>query len=183
MRDTDVVVRVMEPAEFAAMRALSIAAFGGDPAIGPLLDLLHDSWVWEDGLSFVAERDGDLVGHVLYTHTFLDAPERLVDVLLLSPVGVRPGLQRRGIGSVLITQSLEVIARRSEPLVFLEGHPTYYPRFGFEPAADRDFVPPSRRIPRAAFMVYPLPNYEPWMTGCLVYPDAFWRADAVGLRG
>ena len=31
-------------------------------------------------------------------------------------------------------------------------------------------------------MVYPLPRYEPWMTGTLVYPDAFWRTDAVGLR-
>jgi putative acetyltransferase len=181
MSDTTI-VRVMDPAEFDAVRALSIAAFGGDPAIGPLLDLLRDSWAWDDDLSFVAERAGELVGHVLYTHAFLDAPPRLVDVLLLSPIGVRPDRQRQGIGGALITRSLDVIRERREPLVFLEGHPTYYPRFGFEPAADRDFVAPSRRIPRPAFMVYPLPGYEPWMTGTLVYPDAFWRADAVGLR-
>ena len=176
------VVRVMEPSEFDAVRALSVAAFGGDPAIGPLLDLLRDSWVCEADLSFVAERDGELVGHVLYTHTFLDAPTRLVDVLLLSPIGVRPDRQRQGIGRELITRSLDVIAARPEPLVFLEGHPSYYPRFGFEPAADRGFVAPSLRIPRPAFMVFPLPNCEPWMTGTLVYPDAFWRTDAVGLR-
>jgi putative acetyltransferase len=66
--------------------------------------------------------------------------------------------------------------------VFLEGHPTYYPRFGFGQAGDQGFVAPSLRIPREAFMVYPLPSYEPWMTGTLVYPDAFWRTDAVGLR-
>jgi putative acetyltransferase len=177
------VVRVMEPDEFDTMRALSVAAFGGDPAIGPLLDLLRASWAWDDDLSFVAERGGELVGHVLYTHAFVDAPERLVDVLLLSPIGVRPDLQRQGIGGDLITRSLDALGRRSEPLVFLEGHPTYYPRFGFELGADRGFVAPSLRIPRAAFMVYPLPNYEPWMTGTLVYPDAFWRTDAVGLRG
>ena len=31
-------------------------------------------------------------------------------------------------------------------------------------------------------MVYPLPSYEPTVRGNLVYADAFWRADAAGLR-
>ena len=164
------------------MRQLSIAAFGGDQVIGDLLDALRASWAWDDNLSYIAERDGELVGHVLYTHAILDAPPRLQDVLVLSPIGVRPDRQRCGIGADLIRSTLSVIAQRGEPLVFLEGHPTYYPRFGFRRAADMGFVAPSLRIPRDAFMVYPLPNYEPWMTGTLVYPDAFWRTDAVGLR-
>jgi putative acetyltransferase len=93
-----VVVRAMQPGEFDAMRQLSIAAFGGDPVIGYLLDALHESWAWDDDLSFIAERDGELVGHVLYTHAILDAPSRLQDVLVLSPIGVRPDLQRQGVG-------------------------------------------------------------------------------------
>ncbi len=177
-----VLVRNMKRDEFSAMRALSIAAFGNDLVIGDLLDALHESWAWGDDLSFVAERDGELVGHVLYSHAFLDAPSRLVDVLVLSPIGVRSDLQRQGVGGELIRHSLSVIGQRHEPLVFLEGHPTYYPRFGFGPAADQGFVAPSARIPSDAFMVYPFPHYEPWMTGTLVYSDAFWRTDAVGLR-
>ena len=173
----------MEPAEYIAVRSLSIAAFDDDPQIGELLDALRSSWAWEDELSFVAHDDsGELVGHVLYTHALLDALPRLVDVLVLGPVGVRPDLQRGGIGSELIIRSLEVIAARSEPVVFLEGHPTYYPRFGFEQGAELGFVAPSLRIPPESFMAYRLPSYEPWMTGTLVYPDAVWRADAVGLR-
>jgi len=50
-------------------------------------------------------------------------------------------------------------------------------------AAEHGFVAPSVRVPTDAFMVYRLPTYEPWITGALVYPDAFWRTDAVGLRG
>ncbi len=180
--EQSVIVRAMRPAEFDEVRALSVAAFGGDPAIGPLLDALRGSWAWEDDLSFVAEVDGSIAGHVLYTHAFLDAPERIVDVLVLSPIGVRPGLQRRGIGGRLIEESLRVLERRSEPLVFLEGHPGYYPRFGFLRAGALGFTAPSVRIPDAAFMVYPLPSYSSWMTGALVYSDAFWRVDAVGLR-
>lgn len=179
---SDVVIRLMRPEEFETMRDLSVSAFGGDPQIRVLLDHLRESWAWDDELSFVAALDGQLVGQVLYTHALLDAPDRLVDVLVLSPVGVRPDLQNRGIGSLLIRESLTRLARRREPLVFLEGSPGYYPRFGFQRASDLGFKAPSVRIPSDAFMVHCLPTYEPWMTGALIYPDAFWRADAVGLR-
>ncbi len=182
MTEDSVTVRTMRRDEFEAVRELSIAAFGGDQQIGALLDALHESWAWDEDLSFVAECDSELVGHVLYTHAILDAPRRLQDVLVLSPIGVRPDRQRHGIGGELITASLAVLRRRSEPLVFLEGHPGYYPRFGFVRAGELGFVAPSVRIPAAAFMVQTLPRYEPWMTGALVYPDSFWRVDAVGLR-
>ena len=178
-----VTVRVMRPDEYAAVRALSIAAFGGDESIGSLLDALHESWAWTDELSFIAVLDGALVGHVLYTKALLDAPERLVGVLVLSPIGVRPDLQRTGIGAALMTSSLVALSSRPEPLVFLEGHPSYYPRFGFRSASSLGFIAPSTRIPDAAFMVHPLAAHEPWMRGALVYPDAFWRTDSVGLRG
>lgn len=179
---TMVTVRAMRPDEFETMRELSVAAFGDHDQIRLLLDLLRESWAWQDELSFVAELEGEIVGHVLYTHSILDAPDRLVDVLVLSPIGVRPDLHGQGIGSALINESLDVLRRRSEPLVFLEGHPDYYPRFGFEPAVDTGYRQPSVRTPDVAFMVLHLPNFEPSMTGQLVYPDAFWRADAVGLR-
>lgn len=163
------------------MRELSAQAFGDDDEIRGLLDLLHHSWSWEDELSFVAERDGELVGHVLYSHAFLDTPTKVLDVLLLSPIGVRPDLQLGGIGSLLIRTSLATLAeQRSEPLVFLEGHPGYYPRFGFRKAGELGFISPSVRIPPAAFMVYPLPAHRPGVSGQLVYPDAFWRIGAIG---
>jgi putative acetyltransferase len=170
----------MRPDEFEAMRELAVTAFDGDPQIRVLLDLLRDSWAWEDDLSFVAERAGELVGQVLYTHAFLDTPSAVLDVLLLSPIGVRPDLQRAGIGGALIRTSLAALASRREPLVFLEGHPSYYPQFGFRKAGELGFVAPSSRIPSAAFMVYPLPGHRPGVSGQLVYPDAFWRAGAVG---
>lgn len=68
------------------------------------------------------------------------------------------------------------------PLVFLEGAPDYYSRFGFEPGGELGFRNPSLRISDAAFQALRLPAYEPWMTGTLVYSEIFWRHDAVGLR-
>ena len=177
-----VVVRRMSADEYPALREVSVAAFDGDPQIGTLLDTLRRSWAWEDELSFVAVRDGEIIGHVLYTHAYVDAPDRLVDVLVLAPLGVHPDAQQRGIGELLVTGSLRQLANRPEPLVFVEGHPRYYPRFGFRRASELGFTPPSVRSPDDAFMVLPLAGYEPGMTGALVYPDAFWRTDSVGLR-
>lgn len=178
----DVVVRRLGDGEFPAMRRLAIEAFDGDEAIGALLDALRASWSWIDELAFVAARGDELVGLVLYSNALLDAPERLVEVLVLAPLGVRPDLQGSGIGSRLVRESLEVVALRPEPLVFVEGSPRYYPRFGFRPGGELGFRKPSLRIPDRAFMAQPLAGYEPWMTGTLVYPDAFWRTDSVGLR-
>lgn len=172
----------MQPSEFDEMRSLSIAAFGGDEHIGTLLDGLRASWAWEDELAFVAVQGDELVGQVVYTKAFVDDPERLVDVLVLSPVGVRPDLQQQGIGGQLITESLAALAGRSEQLVFLEGSPRYYPRLGFTPGGDSGFLPPSERIPAPAFQVIALDGAEPSVSGRLVYNDAFWRTDSVGLR-
>lgn len=164
------------------MRALSVRAFGDDESIGTLLDALSASWAWEDELSFVAVEGDRLVGQVLFTRAIVDAPERLVDVLVLSPVGVEPDRQGVGIGSAMIRSALDALSARPESHVFLEGSPAYYPRFGFRPGGDVGFVKPSDRIPDPAFMVRPLRPDAPALTGRLVYPDAFWRTDSVGLR-
>jgi predicted N-acetyltransferase YhbS len=78
--------------------------------------------------------------------------------------------------------ALSFVALSVSDQVLLEGSPDFYPRFGFGPGGSRGFRRPSLRIPKPAFMVRPLPGYEPWMTGTLVYADPFWRLDCVGLR-
>ena len=183
-------IRASAPADEPAIAAIVAAAFGDGhgPVVARLVDALRASPAWDPALSFVAESTpadggpGQLTGYVLLTRNLLDAPRRLVDVLVLSPLAVRPGHQGRGVGSRLVRHALAAAGARPEPLVFLEGSPDFYPRFGFAPGRDRGFRRPSLRIPEPAFMVRPLPGYEPWMTGTLVYADPFWRLDCVGLR-
>jgi putative acetyltransferase len=158
------------------------AAFHAQPAVPDLVDVLRASSGWRPSLSLVAEEHGTVVGHVLATRGWLDAQARLVEVLVLSPLSVTPDRQRQGIGSRLVRELLAVAASGPEPAIFLEGSPVYYRRFGFEAAGSAGFGRPSLRIPEAAFQVHTFASYEPWMTGALVYPDAFWELDCVGLR-
>lgn len=174
-------LRPDSPADEDEIRAVVVSAFGR-PVVGELVDRLRASSDWISGLSFVAEREGRIVGHVLFSRSLLDAPQRLVEVLVLSPLSVIPGEQGKGVGSALVEHGLEMVRARQEPLVFLEGSPTYYARFGFKAAGPLGFRRPSLRIPEPAFQVVSLPGYEAWMTGTLVYSRVFWDLDCVGLR-
>jgi putative acetyltransferase len=176
-------VRAERPTDEAAVGELVTAAFGG-PEVASLLSALRGDHSWL-GLSFVAEHraaPGRTVGHVSYTRGWVDAPDRLVEVLVLSPLSVAPDVQRRGVGTELVLRSLEALGGRSEPLVFLEGDPAYYRRLGFRPGSELGFLRPSDRIPESAFQVIALPADPGGLSGRFVYPDVFWRHDAVGLR-
>jgi putative acetyltransferase len=175
-----VAVRPETTADRGAVRAVVAAAFAEERVV-ELLDGLRGSAAWL-GLSLVAEADGAVVGHVSLTRGWVDAPREIVEVQVLSPLSVRPGHQGRGVGGALVEAALAAAAEHGEPAVFLEGSPRYYSRFGFVAGESMGFSAPSVRIPGPAFQVHPLPSYQPWMRGALVYPDVFWRHDSVGLR-
>jgi putative acetyltransferase len=180
--DGGIRLRAERPDDLMAIRDVVGAAFGEHDVVPDLVDALRASAAWIDGLSIVAEVGGRVVGHVLLTRGLLDAPQRLVDVLVLSPLAVLPVMQGQGIGGALVRYALGAAEARDEPAVFLEGSPAYYPQFGFTPGGRLGFRRPSLRIPEPAFQVVTTSAYRPWMTGTLVYPDVFWRLDCVGLR-
>ena len=178
-----VVVRAEEAGDHAAVRQVHLRAFGDAGAkVAVLNDDLRRSLALSPGLSLVAVAGDTVVGHVMFTRGLLDAPSRLVEVQVLSPVGVVPVFQRRGIGAELIRRGVQILSDQGVPLVFLEGDPAYYGRLGFEPGGSHGFRRPSLRIPSPAFQVMLLAGYERWMTGTLVYSDTFWKHDAVGLH-
>ena len=99
------------------MRTVVADAFGGPghghtpDVVATLVDRLRESPDWIDGLSFVAETNGQICGHILFTRSVLDAPPRLVDVLVLSPVSVATAFQGKGIGSGLMRHGLAASGR------------------------------------------------------------------------
>lgn len=172
-------IRIERAGDREAVGEVHRTGFGGThgDTVAHLVDALRRDD--PDALGLVAEEGGEVVGHVLFSRSLLDAPPRLVTVQTLSPLAVRPAWQRQGLGSALVRSGLEMLDARGVPLVFLEGDPAYYSRFGFVAG---DFRKPSLRIPDAGFQHVKLGAYEPWMTGTMVYSSAFWEYDCVGLR-
>ncbi|MFN2319561.1 MAG: GNAT family N-acetyltransferase [Dermatophilaceae bacterium] len=181
-RRTEWRVRTQRPEELAEVMALGDLAFGAEEGIGALVEALQADGSFT-GQSYVALAGDRIVGHAMLTRCFLDTEDRVLTIPVLSPLSVHPDVQRQGVGRAVVAYALARAEGDGAMGVVLEGDPAYYSRLGFEPAEPWGLLRPSPRIPRPAFQWVRLPAHEPWMRGRVVYPDVFWRHDAVGLRG
>lgn len=130
------VIRDSRNEDRAAIAKLHREAFGpqeGQAVAALALDLLGDPTA-RPLLSLLAEENGEVRGHVLFTAVSVVNGDQSVPGRILAPVAVSPQAQGMRIGSRLIRAGLEQLRATGAGLVFVLGHPAYYPRFGFEPA-------------------------------------------------
>jgi putative acetyltransferase len=139
--DPSLTIRPETPADIDAIREVVAAAFKR-PDEAELVDELREAG--NVTLSLVAELDGRVVGHVLFSPMRIDPP--VITAVGLGPLAVTPELHGRGIGSRLVRLGVAECRRRSFDAVFLLGSTVYYSRFGFELVAGRGVTsdqPPS----------------------------------------
>jgi len=146
------------------------AAFG-DRDVARFAEQIRASPGYVPELAFVTEEEGEIVAHTMLSRVRLEGPD--VDVLILTPMSVRPDRQRQGVGSALVEAVVIAADERGEPLVLVEGVPSYYPKFGFRSASELGLEPPEPEIPDEAWMVRPLRAYDPALRGRVVYPAFF----------
>ncbi len=146
------------------------ASDGGAEAT--LVDELRGDGDLVPELTLVAERDGLVVGHVAVSRATLDG--RTGEVVGLGPIGVLPDQQGRGVGSALMHGALAAADALGLRGVVLLGHPTYYPRFGFEAAVDHGVRPP-QDWGREYFMLRRLEAWRDGPAGAFRYAPAFDR--------
>ena len=148
----NVTVRTERPDDFAAVRTVNEAAFGQrDEA--DLVDAVRSA---PEAISLVAETDGAVIGHILFTRVTIETAGRQVEAMGLAPMAVLPEWQRRGVGSQLVKSGLDACATAGHEIVVVVGHPNYYPRFGFVPASSRGMRYEVADVPDEAFMVLEL---------------------------
>ena len=132
-------VRSAAPTDRAAIRAVHTSAFPTalEAELVEALEREGDSIV-----SLVAERGGEIIGHILLSRMAVSAPGRAYRALGLGPMAVRPDAQRQGVGSALVAKALEQATAAGEELIFVVGDPAYYGRFGFSTASAAPFASP-----------------------------------------
>src|SRR5262245_47572397 len=105
-------------------------------------------------VSLVAEEDGAVVGHILFSPVSLSGHPGL-KIMGLAPMAVLPEQQRKGIGSALVKDGLLRCKQLGFGAVVVLGHPEYYPRFGFLPGK-RFGIESEYPVPEEVFMVLEL---------------------------
>ena len=162
-------VRPEQLEDVAAVRDVNLAAFDST-AEADLVDALRDQA--HPVVSLVAETDGVLAGHIMFSPVTLPPHDRLV-LMGLAPMAVRPSHQQRGIGSALVRAGVEACRGLGADAIVVLGHPTYYTRFGFAPAS-RVGIACEYDVPDDVFMIAELiPGALRGKTGTIRYHPAF----------
>lgn len=173
---TPMLIRRESPDDRAAVHTVHAEAFrreaGVTPVEAPLVDELRAEGDLIGALSFVAVRDGEVVGHVCCSTARLgDDPGVAVG---LGPLGVLPAHHRGGVGSALVHTVLGAADALGYGLVVLLGDPAYYARFGFVLTSALGVTPPDPGWERH-FQARPLAAYRPTHRGAFAYAPAFSR--------
>ncbi len=119
-------------------------------------------------LSLVAEIDGRLAGHILYTKAKVND----VEVLALAPLSVRPEYQRQGVGTALINEGHKIAKSLGYQYSVVLGSETYYPRVGYIPAQQLEIEVPEG-FPAENFMAIQLQENAQPLNGTITYAEEF----------
>lgn len=156
--------------DYPAIAQVNTLAFGQDSE-AKLVEQIRRSDRYISELALVAEIEGAVVGHILFSYIDL-VHEETLKVLGLAPLAIRPEFQRQGIGSALIKAGLEIAEANKEAIVIVLGHPEFYTRFGFQASVIYGIESPFP-VPEEFFMVKTLHSYQEKYKGKVVYPPAF----------
>ena len=124
-------IRPEQPSDAAAVRSVHEAAFP-TAAEADLVEKLRKTG--KASVSLVAEDEGRIVGHILFSPVTFDPP---LDVVAfgLAPMAVLPGHEKHGVGRRLVQNGLAESHSNGACMVVVLGDPGYYGRFGFERAS------------------------------------------------
>jgi len=142
-------IRTETAADHDAVRAIHDAAFG-QPVEGAIVDALRGS---DRAVSLVAEQEGRIVGHILFTAVTIESLSGQSAGLALGPMGVAPEHQNKGVGSALVRDGLTRLKEAECAFVIVLGHANYYPRFGFVPASRFGVQSCWEGVPDEVFMI------------------------------
>jgi len=161
-------IRDEQPRDRDRVRTVNESAFGRSDEADLIERLRLEGAVL---LSLVAEVDGQIVGHILFSRMTVETAGGPVAAVSLAPMAVLQGHQGYGVGTQLVRDGLAKLRDRGERVVIVLGHKEYYPRFGFSPEKARCLTSP---FPPDAFMALELSDGAlEGVQGFVRYPIAF----------
>ena len=156
MNEAKITIRPEEHKDYKSIVSLILRSFreGTDYSDGSdiiaLVEEIRDSQYYIPELSFVAELDGEIVGHFLFSHFPLSlAPtggyreDGKSEIVMLAPVSVHADHFRQGIGSTMIRMGIEKVKEMGYKGITVEGNFNFYNKVGFKTSSEFGIYPTS----------------------------------------
>ena len=135
-----------------------------------LVTALRESPNYIPELSLVAEYNGKIIGHIMFTRAIVGDS----DVLALAPLSVLPDYQRKGVGTALIGEGHKIAKEMGYGYSVVLGSEKYYPKFGFSPSKDLGINSPFK-VPSKNFMALSLHHNKEKLNATVEYPKEFFE--------
>ena len=101
-----------------------------------VLHCLREDEAFIPELDFVLEKDGEIIGQVIFMRAEIQADDgRGIPILTMGPIGIAPQWKRQGYGKKLLDFALEKAAAFGAGAVCFEGNIDFYGKSGFTVAS------------------------------------------------
>lgn len=142
MKSDDIIIRRETPADYDTVEHLTREAFWNVYRPGCtehyVVHVLRNDPAFVPELDLVMERNGQLIGHVMYMRAKITADDgRELPVMTFGPISIHPDFQRRGLGKRLLDKSMERAGELGTGALCIEGNIAFYGKSGFVVAGTR----------------------------------------------
>ena len=152
----DIIIRPETHKDYKDIISLILRSFseGTDYSDGTdiiaLIEEIRDSQYYIPELSFVAELDGNIVGHFLFSRFPLSSTingdhieQEGQDIVMLAPVAVHADYFHQGIGYTMLMKGIEKVKELGFKGITVEGDYHFYNRVGFQTSLQFGIYPTS----------------------------------------
>ena len=130
-------------------------------------------------LDFVMEKDGNIIGHVMYAYSsILSSEGKSIPIMTFGPISILPDFKRQGYGTILLQYSMQKAKEMGANALAITGNIAFYGKSGFVTAKSKDIR--YADDPEAEyFLITELtPHFLDKITGTYKDPSGYFVDDA-----
>ena len=165
------IIRTETKNDYNAIKAIHDLAFGHDVE-SALIERLRASKDYNQELSIVAEENGQVIGHILFTPVTVNTPVKSTPAIILAPLAVLKEYRGLGAGSALVKEGIKRAKEAGHTLMLVNGH-RFYERFGFTIAHDKGIFRPNPHPSAVVRMLEMEEGAADGVMGVIKYPKEF----------
>lgn len=186
MKEENIIIRRETPTDYAAVENLTREAFWNVYRPGCLehyvVHVLRSDPAFVPELDLVMERDGQIIGHIMYMNAKIVADDgRDIPMMTFGPISIRPDLQRKGLGKQLLDCSMERAREMGAGALCIEGNIDFYGKSGFVVAGTRGIRyhgDPEQEIVPYVLLKELQPGFLDGITGVYHTPQGYYVDEA-----